>query len=330
MHKNILVAGLAAAAFIPSFAFAQQSCDQQHGARIVGTVAGAGVGALAGGAIAGRNDRTAGALIGGVAGALLGNQITRGSQDCAHAYGYYDSQGQWHATNVDRSQAQGYYDRDGAWVEGTPNGYYDAQNRWVPAGAGASESGYYESNGHWVPASANGFYDADGQWIAGAASGHYDARGRWIAGPTTGRYDQYGRWLSGQASGHRDANGQWVSDPQPGYYDASGRWIAGQVDGYYDTRGSWIPTAATSAAYDVSIPAYADRSGGAVDVDTRIARLERRIRLGAQEGSISTWQSGRALKQLEAIRQDEVRIGDRIDNLASGMRIARQDYDRNN
>ena len=73
----------------------------------------------ASGAVAGRDDRTAGAVIGGLAGALIGNQVARGSAsatvgiDCSRAYGYYDSNNMWHATDVARSDAQGYYDRNG-------------------------------------------------------------------------------------------------------------------------------------------------------------------------------------------------------------------------
>ena len=133
MSKNLLLAAVAAAALIPSFASAQQTCEQQRTSRTVGTVAGAGLGALAGGVIAGRDDRTKGAVIGGIAGAILGNQISKSGADCAHAYGYYDNNGMWHANDVARADARGYFDRNGVWVDGTPNGYYDANGRWVTA-----------------------------------------------------------------------------------------------------------------------------------------------------------------------------------------------------
>ena len=63
MRKLLLVAGLAAAALIPSLAVAQPSCEQQRDNRVVGTLAGAGIGALLGSAIAGHDDRAAGAVV---------------------------------------------------------------------------------------------------------------------------------------------------------------------------------------------------------------------------------------------------------------------------
>ena len=169
MRNHLLAAGAAAALLVPSFAMAQTSCEQQHHDRVVGTVAGAGLGALIGGAVAGRHDRGAGAVIGGLGGAVAGNQLSRPNADCAHAYGYYDRSGAWHANGVERSAAQGYFDRNGAWVDGAPNGYYDSHGRWLTGGAAAQARGGYDQNGHWVPAAATGYYDSHGRWYDNAS-----------------------------------------------------------------------------------------------------------------------------------------------------------------
>ena len=55
-------------------------CRRNNGT--TGLVIGAGLGALAGSQIAGRGDRTVGAILGGVAGGLLGREIDRGSLSC--------------------------------------------------------------------------------------------------------------------------------------------------------------------------------------------------------------------------------------------------------
>lgn len=55
-------------------------CRRDNGT--TGLVIGAGVGALAGAEIAGRGDRTLGAILGGVVGGLLGREIDRGSISC--------------------------------------------------------------------------------------------------------------------------------------------------------------------------------------------------------------------------------------------------------
>lgn len=280
MKKFLIAAGFAGATLIPSLAFAQQSCEP-------------------------RRDTSAAGVASAAINALLGNPEVRA--DCSHVYGYYDTNGMWHANDVDRTRAQGYYDREGRWVSGAPNGYYDDQRRWTPVNDEASASGYYDNRGRWVPASASGYYDVSGTWIAGAAPGHYDTSGRWIAGVTTGYYDQSGRWIAGQQRGHRDANGVWVADAANGYYDNNGRWRAGPANGYYDGNGRWIPTAASASAYGANV-AYEHRTnwnGAPTNLRARTNWLEQRIRHGIQSGSLTRSDGDRALRTLASIRQQE-------------------------
>jgi len=286
MRNHLLVAGIAAAALIPTFAFAQTSCEQQHSNRVAGTVAGGVVGALLGSAIAGHGDKTTGAVIGGVGGAVIGNQATKGSADCAHAYGYYDNAGAWHATNVAQSNPRGYYDRQGQWVDGAPNGYYSRDGRWIRAGADDAAAGYTDSHGHWIPASSTAYYDANGRYVAGAASGHYDTSGRWVAAPVTGRYDARGRWIQGQPAR--------VSDVQPGYYE-QGRWHAEPTTGYYDARGGWVRA---DTAGDRADP---QRNSGPSDIAGRQTWIGDRIHRGLDDGTLTRAEGGQALRRLATI-----------------------------
>jgi hypothetical protein len=306
MRIQTLVAGVCAAALIPTAAFAQQTCEQRQNNRIAGTVVGAGLGAIAGSAVAGRGDRNEGAVIGGIAGALVGNQIAKGQPDCARAYGYYDNNGAWHANAVARNNAQGYFDRNGAWVEGAPRGYYDRDARWVQADADASTAGYYDAKGLWVPASASGYYTQDGRWVAAAAPGYYD-RGRWVAGPATGRYNADGQWMSGEAAGRRDANGAWIADPQPGYYE-NGRWIRGEAHGYYDARGRWLSTDGRQQRADY-------RNQGGQSIDQRQAEMGQSIRRGMDTGRLSRAEGGRAMRTLAAIEREERSLRNRQGDL---------------
>jgi uncharacterized protein YcfJ len=121
MRKNLLLAGFAAAALIPTLAMAQETCEQRSANRAAGTVVGAIGGALLGNAVSGHGGKTGGTIIGGVAGAAVGNNLARGPKDCQHAYGYYDNDNRWHDNGVDRSVAYGYYDRSGVWVDGQPS-----------------------------------------------------------------------------------------------------------------------------------------------------------------------------------------------------------------
>jgi hypothetical protein len=121
MLKPLLLAGLAAAAFIPSLASAQESCQQaQHDNRVAGTIVGAGLGAILGGAITGHGG---GAVVGGVGGAVVGNAVAGSGTRCGeNQYGYYDANGRW----VPRTYtAAGYYGPDGSWVAAPPAGYAD-------------------------------------------------------------------------------------------------------------------------------------------------------------------------------------------------------------
>ncbi|MBW8811907.1 MAG: glycine zipper 2TM domain-containing protein [Caulobacterales bacterium] len=286
MRLHQLAAGVAVAALIPTFALAQQSCEQRQSNRAVGTIAGAGIGALLGGAVAGHDDRAAGAVVGGLGGALVGNQLAKSNADCAHAYGFYDRSGAWHASTVTPQHASGYFDRDGAWVDGAPNGHYDRDGRWVRTQAEAATAGYTDRNGHWVPASAAGYYTADGRWVAGAASGHYDRGGRWVAGPATGHYDSDGRWISGRPS--------QVADVQPGYYDG-GHWRRGAVSGYYDTQGRWV---AVDASGDIN---SRHEGGPPSDISARSTWLDSRIRHDVSDGALTRREGDQALRRLDSI-----------------------------
>jgi|WetSurMetagenome_2_1015567.scaffolds.fasta_scaffold77623_2 hypothetical protein len=305
MRKLFLVAGLAAAALIPSLASAQQSCEAQRGNQVAGTIVGAGAGALLGSSIAGRGDHTTGAVIGGVGGAVVGNQLSAPNADCAHAYGYYDRNSQWHANAVARADARGYFDRNGAWVAGAPNGYYDASGNWMAARTDPSASGYTDANGRWVPASANGYYNDRGEWVT-TASGYYDGAGRWVRGQAAGAYDPYGDWTPGASSGHLDASGAWIADAQPGYYDAEHHWRSGAAWGYYDAEGRWIATAPGAYGSQVVVDQNGQAQAGLRrDVDGRAARLEQRIRISADNGSLSRADADRDLRSLTSIRRQE-------------------------
>jgi hypothetical protein len=292
MRLHQLAAGVAVAALIPTFALAQQSCEQRQSNRAVGTLAGAGIGALLGGAVAGHDDRAAGAVVGGVGGALVGNQLAKSNADCAHAYGFYDRSGAWHASTVTPQHASGYFDRDGAWVDGAPNGHYDRDGRWVRTQTEASAAGYTDRQGHWVPASAAGYYAADGRWIAGAAPGHYDRSGRWVAGPAIGHYDAYGRWIPGQPAR--------VAEVQPGYYDG-GHWRSGAVSGYYDTQGRWI-------AVDTSGDINSRHAGPPADISARSTWLGQRIRHDVSDGALTRREGDRALRRLDSIDRQADRL----------------------
>ena len=121
MFRSVLLAGLAAAAFVPSLAQAQDSrercLEQKHDNRVVGTVLGGIGGALLGNALGEHGGREGGTIIGGVGGAVAGNAIGAGSVHCgSNQYGYYDDNGRWMPNTA---TAYGYYDADGRWIDTT-------------------------------------------------------------------------------------------------------------------------------------------------------------------------------------------------------------------
>jgi hypothetical protein len=165
MRIKLLATCLAAAALSP-IAYAQQTCEQQQNQRVAGTLAGGGIGAVVGGSVAGRGAKTEGAILGAIVGGVIGNQVAKPKQDCAHAYGFYDSNGAWHANNVSRNEAQGFYGARGEWVDGPPRGRYNDRREWESA----NDGGYYDNDGRWVPPGVNGYYGPDNRWIAVDAS----------------------------------------------------------------------------------------------------------------------------------------------------------------
>ena len=137
MFRSVLLAGLAAAALVPSLAQAQDErsrcLEQKHDNRVVGTVLGGIGGALLGNAIGSHGGREGGTIIGGVGGAVAGNAIGGGTVHCgSNQYGYYDDNGRW-VPNT--STAYGFYDADGRWVDTTNRGYAPPpppQNAYAP------------------------------------------------------------------------------------------------------------------------------------------------------------------------------------------------------
>ena len=158
MFKPLLLAGLAAAAFIPSLASAQESCQQaRHDNRVAGTIVGAGLGAILGGAITGHGG---GAVAGGVGGAVAGNVIAGSGTKCGeNQYGYYDGGGQWVPKT---SNSYGYYGPDGQWVANAPaNARYgeNQDNRgYNQGGQGYNQGsqGYNQGNQGYAPTPAYG------------------------------------------------------------------------------------------------------------------------------------------------------------------------------
>ena len=302
MKSRIFLAGIALAALTPSVAMAQDDgCRRDNSGRIIGTVAGAGAGGLLGNVIAGRGDKTEGTIIGGIIGAVIGNQVTKSDRgDCRTAYGYYDQDGRWHATGVSSNDARGYYDRDGKWVDCQPNGYYH-NGRWVTTNSNSDGNGYVDSNGYWVPASSNGYYDRDNRWVGGTANGYYDTRGRWVAGPTRGRYDSRGRWIAGESNSAANANGM----EQPGYYE-NGRWREGRAYGYYDARGRWVSTQNDGYANNtnyVSGDGRYDMGQMPTDISTRISWLREYVRSSEQARRIGRGDANYARAELTAVEK---------------------------
>jgi hypothetical protein len=286
---------------------AQSDCNERSSGRTTSTVVGAGLGAILGGAVAGRDDRAAGAVIGGLGGALLGNQIGRTDNNCARSYGYYDNRGDWHASGLADNVTTGYYDRRGAWINGAPEGHYDSRGNWVRTGSGSEGAGFRDHNGDWVPASSAGYHGSDGRWYQNVASGHYNQRGVWTPGVTSGRYDDRGRWISGPSTGQRYVDDGWVSASQVGYYGVDGVWRPGMVSGYYDAAGRWVSTEAV-APYRNGAGYMGDAASSRGSFRTESRRLEDRIVSAVNADRFSDAEGARALREIAILRNQERRM----------------------
>ena len=75
--------------------------DYQENRRYA-TASGAALGALAGAAIAGKDNREEGAAIGAAVGGLLGNQLTEREDPCGYGFGGYNRDGRYGDQRVPR------------------------------------------------------------------------------------------------------------------------------------------------------------------------------------------------------------------------------------
>lgn len=85
-------------------------CERDYAEnRRYATASGAALGALAGAAIAGENDRERGAAIGALAGGLLGNQLSERDDPCGYGFGGYNRDGRYGYERLPRRGDYGYY-----------------------------------------------------------------------------------------------------------------------------------------------------------------------------------------------------------------------------
>ena len=85
-------------------------CERDYAQnRQYATASGAALGALAGAAIAGENDRERGAAIGALAGGLLGNQLSAREDPCGYGFGGYNRDGRYGYDRVPRRGGYGAY-----------------------------------------------------------------------------------------------------------------------------------------------------------------------------------------------------------------------------
>ncbi len=85
-------------------------CERDYAQnRQYATASGAALGALAGAAIAGENDRERGAALGALAGGLIGNQLSERDDPCGYGFGGYNRDGRYGYERLPRRGDYGYY-----------------------------------------------------------------------------------------------------------------------------------------------------------------------------------------------------------------------------
>jgi hypothetical protein len=134
MTRTALVFGLAAAMAIPSLAApvsaqARTACEQRaHDRRVGGAVVGAVAGGLLGNALSHGGGRTGGTLLGAAAGGVVGNQLSRTSCDQPHAYYRHPTHGAYAASD------ERYHSSNGApRCHYETRSYYDARGQLLYA-----------------------------------------------------------------------------------------------------------------------------------------------------------------------------------------------------
>ena len=261
MSKTMIsLAALAALAFVPTLASAQEShrecVEHKQGNEVAGAVIGGIGGALLGNAIGHGGGREGGTIIGGVGGAAAGAAIAGSSVHCGeNRYGWYDDRGSW----VPRQR----YDR----------GWYGPDGVWVAADAAATVPAYgYETRTYeTAPAAPYGAYN----------NGGYDNRGAYDRRYAQPSYAQPGYAQPGYG-------GRWTGDS----HDTQAReaWLESrinqeQADGRLDYRAARraMRQLAEIRQMDASYRQYDGHLSGDQyrDIDYRLDQLNTTVRASA-------------------------------------------------
>ena len=115
--------------------------------------------------------------------------------------------------------------------------------------------------------------------------------------------------VAGAAVGSNLAKGPHDCVHAYGYYDGDGRWHDNNTDravayGYYDRSGAWIDGPPPGVAGYAADASYTSRVN-TMDVDSRIDRIQDRIRSGRKDGSLSRRDANDAERTLSDIRRQE-------------------------
>ena len=148
-------ASLASATALPTAASAQDynsyQCNRERsGNTVAGAIIGGIAGAAIGNSVAGRGDRGTGTVVGGALGATVGAGVGSSSTRCYDAPSRYDYQRRDYDSRYDYSTTPSYsYDRSDSY---TPSYSYDRSNSYTPSYSydrsyyrGNSSPDYYQS-----------------------------------------------------------------------------------------------------------------------------------------------------------------------------------------
>jgi len=92
---SVTLAGVAASGCATTRDYVS-ACERDYAVnRQYATASGAALGAIAGAAIAGENDRERGAAIGALVGGLAGNQLSAREDPCGYGFGGYNRDGRY-------------------------------------------------------------------------------------------------------------------------------------------------------------------------------------------------------------------------------------------
>lgn len=192
---------------------------KSNNAKTTGTVVGAVAGAAAGSQVS-KNEKGLGAIIGAVAGGALGRTVAASGIKCLNGEYYSYQSGYYEPLSAPEGYSVVYY-KQRPTTSAYSVVYYDTQRHTQPGYAYNNTTNGQPFNGGYQSNSGTNYNNGNNTGYTRASDGWKDDKGTWHTGRPValGWKDDRGYWYEGQVAsyGYKDTRGAWHEETAPSY-----------------------------------------------------------------------------------------------------------------